>query len=517
MKKIIYTSLFLILWIWVVFAADNFFRDWKNWDANVSSSNVANDVWSFSWRLDLEDPRSYNYINNWYRGKLTWWVESDLFWTFITNSEFTLKLKWKYSDPTYTTEIKNKCLNWSNWTSWPEPEIYYISWSIIWNWSLDNSTWENLFWVLSSSWSLSDSYFCSNKKIFLHLFSDTLGNKAVWSWTVSGNDVFLNQEVYVNWIAKINWNIDNWILARHNQDINAIKTSISNNAILKENLNRNVYRVYNTYLNSSANKASWDTISNFNNDYSTEYYYVYNYSWNTENIDFKWVTYINKWKKLVIKSSSSDNIINVKWLNTVIVQWWNIYIKSDIKNWNDNKDLLILVAKRDKNTKNWWNIYIDPWVTNIDAVLIADWSLISMWWGKIQSVKDSNQVNSLRKQLLIYGKVMSSNNVWKDYIPYWADLYSWWWQTMDWNIYDLWNLRSFSLNYWDSWKKCQDADKLAPIDWKWDFILNAWAWRRNCYLSDPVNNWLRWSNKINPLIIENNLHVHLLDPFILRK
>lgn len=334
---------------------------------------------------------------------------------------------------------------------------------------------------------------------------------------MSGNDVFLNQEVYVNWIAKINWNIDNWILARHNQDINAIKTSISNNAILKENLNRNVYRVYNTYLNSSANKASWDTISNFNNDYSTEYYYVYNYSWNTENIDFKWVTYINKWKKLVIKSSSSDNIINVKWLNTVIVQWWNIYIKSDIKNWNDNKDLLILVAKRDKNTKNWWNIYIDPWVTNIDAVLIADWSLISMWWGKIQSVKDSNQVNSLRKQLLIYGKVMSSNNVWKDYIPYWADLYSWWWQTMDWNIYDLWNLRSFSLNYWDSWKNCTNVNKLAPIDWNWDFNLKSWAWRRNCYLSDPVNNWLRWSNKINPLIIENNLHVNFLDPFILRK
>ena len=517
LKKITLTIIFLLLWVWVIFAADNFFRSWDNWDANVTW-DPANDVWTFSWRLDLEDSRSSEYINNWYRGKLTWWVESDLFGTYITDSEFTLSLKWKYSDSTYTSEIKTKCLNWNNWTSWPEPEIYNINWSIKSNWSLNHSTWENLWGTLSTSWI--DSYFCSNKKMFLHLSSDTLWNKAVWEWVVSDNDVFWKQEIYIQGIANINWNTASWILSRWDQEINKLKVYVWNNAMIKWNINKNIANIYKTYLNSSWwNKASWDIINNFNNSRNQENYYVYDYHNQTENISFKGSTYVNKWKKLIIENTSSDKIVEVKWINTVIVQWWNIYIKSDIKNSDDKQDLLILIAKRDKDTKNWWNIYIEPWVTNIDAVLIADWSLISMWWWNIQWIKDTNQVNSIRKQLLIYWKVLSSNNVWTDTMPYWADLYensSYSNNKMDWNIYDLWNLRTFNLNYgwWDwvtSW--CNNQNKLTPIK----TTIKSWAWRRNCYLSDSTNNSLRWSDKLNPLIIENNNYINFLNPFVLRK
>jgi hypothetical protein len=525
MKKILTYLLYFVLWLSLVYAADNYFRSWDNWDANVATYESPNDIWTFSGRLDLEDSRSSAYINNWYRWKLTWWIESNLFWTFINESDLILKLKWKYSDPSYTNEIKTKCLDWNSWTSWPEPEIYTISGSIISNWNLSPwGTGEDLWWTFYTSWALSDSYFCSNKKMFLHLFSETIWNKKAWSWNVSDNDVFWKQEIYIHWIANVNWDSKQWILSRWDQEINAISIYIWNKAKIKWDINKNIAKIYKTYLWTSWNKASWDTIENFINNSWKEYFYIYDYKNNTENITFSWSTYINKWKKLIIDESVSDNITDVKWINTVLVNWWNIYIKSDIKNNNDNTDLLILIATRDKTTKNWGNIYINPNVTNIDAVLIADGSLISLSWTAwnefIQSVTDTNQKNNLRKQLLIYWKIYSKNNIWTDKMPFGSDLYensSYTNNQMDWNIYDLWNLRTFNLNYGDSWKNCTDVNKLAPIDWNWDYLLNAWAWRKNCYLNDNIQNWLRWSDKLNPLIIENNLHIDFLDPFVLRK
>jgi len=277
--------------------------------------------------------------------------------------------------------------------------------------------------------------------------------------------------------------------------------------------------IYKTYLNSPWNKANWDNISNFYNSNNKESYYVYNYQWKTEEISFKWDTYPNKWKKLIIENTSDTDkkIVHVTWINTVIVNEGNIYIKSDIKNEDDNNDLLILIAKRDN--WNWWNIYIDPKVTNIDAILIADGSLISLWEDKIQYVEDSNQVNNLRKQLLIYWRLLSSNNIWIEKIPFWADLYensSYTNNEMIWNIYDLWNLRTFNLNYgWWEWVTswCNDENKLTPIQTD----KKSWAWRKECYNDDPIQDELRWSDKLNPLIIENNTHVNFLNPFVLKK
>ncbi len=515
LKNIIIYIIFFSLWIAIIFAADNYFKSGKNWDANVPTTENANDTWTLTGRLDLEDSRSDAYINDWYRGTLSWRLESPLFWAFYTSKPFILKLDKKYTDSaTAKDEIDNKCYNWWSWDwNWPVPEIYMMS-----GWILSNWNRENIWWEFYTDF-VSNSYFCSNKIMYLHLFSNTLWEKEVWTWVTQTwtVDDFRKQEIYIQGIANINWNENEWILARWDQDINKVKVYVWNNAIIKRNINKNISMIYKTYLNSPWNKASWDNISDFSNDYSKEYYYIYNYSSETEDINFDWTTYINKWKKLIIENSSTPNIVNVEGINTVIVQWWNIYIKSDIKNWDDTKDLLILIAKRDKTSWNWWNIYIDPDVTNIDAVLIADWSLISLALDNIQSAIDD--VDNLRKQLLIYWRVLSANNVWTDDIPYWADLYensAYPSNTMTWNIYDLWNLRTFNLNYGGGSNTdplCNNPDKLTPINTP----TNSWAWKKECYIDNPTNDWLRWSDKLNPLIIENNTHINFLNPFILRK
>jgi hypothetical protein len=87
---------------------------------------------------------------------------------------------------------------------------------------------------------------------------------------------------------------------------------------------------------------------------------------------------------------------------------------------------------------------------------------------------------------------------------------------MDWNIYDLWNLRTFNLNYgWWEWviSGCNDENKLTPIQTG----KNSWAWRKECYNDDPIQNNLRWSDKRNPLIVEYNRYIQLINPYIFKQ
>jgi len=509
MKKIILTPLIFILWIWIVFAANNYFKFWYNWDANVIPNwtlDNPNDTFSLTWRLDLEDSRTSRYINDNYRWKITWNIVSKLFWEFelwlswSTNQKIELYLSWAYWN-------YNSLCNATN-----NVEIYSLSWAI-------SSThwWE----MLIGTWS----YFCSNQYTHIVFNSDRLWNKDIW--INDPNDLvddFWKQEIAISGIANLKWNVD--ILARWDDKINQLWVSVSSKALVKQNVNKRVFELFKTYVKKgkTSTESNEDKLDVFSKTKS-ENYYLYDYSWDSlwTNIKLNWSDYINEWKYLTIWTDW-ENKIPINWKHTVIVNWWNIYINSNLYNTNDTNSLLVLVAKRWDN-KNWWNIYIDPDVTNIDAILIADWSLISMESNTIQTVDESGNIDNLRKQLYIYGSVLSSNTVWSSTIPYGADYYDewtyynnkmedWWINT---NIYDLWNLRTFNLNYWDVWTNCTDSWSLAPIDWNWDYILNAWAWRKQCYNSDPKDSDLRWSTKLNPLIIEYNKRIPLINPYILQK
>ena len=511
MKKIFSWIIFLTLWIGIVFAANNFTRTWNNWDANVSTSSVANDVLTINGRLDIEPSTSSDYINNNYRWKISWTITSQLFGDFTVP---TLKLLFD------TTSVNSLCGS-----------------------SLEQYKFETGTVITSPFWwdmvIQSDSFFCSNQYTYINLKSDSLWNKEIWdSWQTTTSDDFGKQQIAISWIAKLKGTTDDEILARWDQNVNTVSIDTQSKILAKAIINKNVYSVMKNLLNNTTlNKATTsDSISNdFRNNTNKNAYYLYDYSSQSDevikidvSIDASWV-YKNKWKIFSIEWWG-DWKIWVKWKNTLIMQWWNVYINANIYNINDNS-LLVIVSKKSKTWK-WWNIYIDPDVTNIDAVLIAEGSLISAFipsassWKQIQTI--ASYKNNLRKQLLIYGSVLSSNSVWTDIIPYWADYYqklpS---NTMTDSIYDLWNLRTFNLNYWVwdvDWDWTDDDTRLYPIDWSWWYKEYAWAWRCKWY-----NQWTPWYNalncdsslrtskKKNPLIIEYNSHIKQISPYILQQ
>jgi len=492
MKNILLSFVLSFFWIWFVFAINNYFPSWNNWDANVINTLPVNDEWVIDWRLDLEDSLSSDY-GLWKRWKITWTIESELFGFF--------DILWELELTSTGRTIPIACTD--------SLEVYDISWTI--KSSSPSAPDPDSWWELNIQ---PNSFFCSNQFIYISFYSDSLGYKDIWNVTqVNLVDNFDKQQIAISGITTIKWDENN-ILNRENDPIDDIYIDTNKKVLSKSIISKNIVK----YTKWLIPETSDDLISmDFDNPWVDDKFYYYDYIWLTEIINFNWSPYVNKWKILTIWDSSNSKIW-VSWKNTVLAMNANIHITDNIYNTNDNNSLLVLVAKRDKDTWNWWNIYIDPSVTNIDAVLIADWSVISMQSSEIQYIWDAWLINNLRKQLLIFGSIISSNNVWSNELVYWTDLYEDLSivnnEIID-NIYDLWNLRTFNLNYWELWTNCVDENELAPIDWSWSFITNAWAWAKYCYIDDAKDSDLRESDKKNPVIVEYNSRIQLLNPVIL--
>jgi len=224
----------------------------------------------------------------------------------------------------------------------------------------------------------------------------------------------------------------------------------------------------------------------------------------------------NAGKILEIKSPDSwanlqANSLKVTGQKTIIVKWWNIYINADIYNADDSKSLLVLIAKRDStNNKNGWNIYINPNVTNIDAVIIADGSILS--YDSIHGTTFTP--DQLRRQILIYGQISSSNvtNVW--WVPYGSDAYISGNRAYD-AIYDIAKLRFFTLRLWAAGSACTNTTENVPAQY-WLPYEYAWAGKKQCYSNGSGVIWLRTSSKTNPVIVNKNPTIITNPPFILR-
>lgn len=236
----------------------------------------------------------------------------------------------------------------------------------------------------------------------------------------------------------------------------------------------------------------------------------------------------NEWKILQITSSNTwtpdetNNKLPVDKPKTIVVQGWNIYINADIyaEN-NDDKNILVLIAKRDStNKKNWWNIYIDPHVTNIDAVLIADGSVLSYDHSANPTYPTNLQPSQLRRQLFIYWLNISENILDTSWVlPTWSDAYM---NGQRWYVekYNINNLRYFYLRP-GTWP-CPDAWKYAPENWDTSSVEEyAWAWKRQCYSTDSFSNgkwaqYLRTSDSVSPVIINKNSAIFDNVPFVLK-
>lgn len=485
---------------------------WTNDDA----WRVWNDKWTLDWVLSVEETYTDNYSDNNIRGYLNpWSLTSELFWD------------WTYNELTLTDWGNLGCID----SDGSSIVTYDISGSF-------NSFY---YWdMIILPWS----YYCpTTYELDVNIYSDSLWTKNINNYLYSTswyeNIGFDKQEVYINWISNVVWNStdldslsntdkyseESWIESLHLDS--SIKANLNNT--INKNLYTSVRSLEPENSKDSSNLSDWVDLYDWNyyidelaSSSPAEKYYYFNYSWEEADDNLYW----NKWKNLTIENVSSFDETNpenyslwVTWENIIFVDGWNIYINSDIYNNDDSTDLLVIVAKRDEeNELNWWNIYIDPDVTNIDAILIADWSILNYDWISVVEWKAAN------KQLLIYGSVMTSNTIWTNEVPYGSDLYFTDEDDTS-GLYNFSNLREFNLTYSDSiestWTCYSPSWYLTPRIWGL-WLEYAWAWKYECYNPDiDSSSWdtkvanLRTTELMNPVVILYNTNIYSINPNIL--
>lgn len=491
-NTLFYRSMWFIVFflMWVTVYANNF-----SWGAiNDDANTTGNDRWSLTWSIGVVDIHDTRYAA-WLRWEMSGIIESELFWNF-SFSDFKMNDIWSSS-----CSIGN---------------TYNITGTMV----------SYYFWPMSIVWG---SYFCPETlDVVLRAYSDSLWFKYILnnlSGMIVPYNIFDKQQIAINWISSIEWDVKN-LLWSDNKKILWVSTDsalgVFKNFIIDKNIEaitRNIAPDTTTLQLDEIHNNSWE-----------EKIYYYDYSGQ------KWLDngYGNQWKKLLISkwsfqpSNPAGYKMDIQGVNTIIVKGWNIYINADIYNSDDSDSLLVLIATRDEENHG-WNIYINQNVTNIDAIIIADGSLLSYNWNKVL-IKWWVDDELLRKQLYIYWALSTKNSIGTDEVPYGSDQYVFWWEwTMTDSIYDLSNLRAFQVRYASEnpLKECWwDPTLWVPTNVTWSGQVYSWAWKSRCF-NNKINVgagadsvpivWLRVTDKFNSVVVHYNQRIQLLAPKVLRK
>jgi len=512
MKKLLIS---LIIISWIIFSCYAAYINLVWSKPNSDAWWVNNDTWNFWWNYTYSDPLGTNW---WLVAKLVWEIDSTLFWKFYF---------WTW---TSTTPIEFRKFPGSNLCWWNT--VYKITWNVKpanWAWADMSFTWDSYYCPWTNSWSWT-------------LYSDLLGYKQIWNinapntltsnwaglWAIFNNDSLVVQWIVWKWVnSSFNiWNIVNTANQNSQQSISVDVWVNKGGLDLLVNKNISLLTKSLTAITNNLQKITTTLLNNKNLHY-------YNFEWqhwSVSNENNSWVILeITNWAYPSTPTSTNlkDYQVWAAGNKTVIVKWWNIYINADIY---DTNGILVLVAKRDStNRANGWNIYINPHVTNIDAVMIADGSIIN--YDDTKSPPVITDSGSLMRQLFIYGSLYTKNIIWQSaltYNPYWSDWYIKYWKTSkSWiNKYDLTKLRHFSLVLSPhTWNCNSNFNYLVPrqsLTSTWA-IMYAWAWKRKCFNEPLRNNQdsvvtnLRWTNKFNSVIVKYNPAVKTNPPKILLK
>ena len=362
--------------------------------------------------------------NNW----ITWEDTPQLFST----QKYKINLINTWSLDSYlnwTLNISNETIkNTIEWHIWQKDE-WKIWISEIDNDFLDNSD-ENLVWFTWYIWINDENENDNANEIFPIIKTDELNISYKLWWE---NVKYELDEMEIIWTeilwVKIIWTLQwSWRAGLTWQDENFSEIS---SAAERWRIKKNAYRL-----------ISWMT------------------SWQTVN----GVRY-QKWD------------IKINWdLNyeTLVVIDWNVIISWDL-NINDKK-LWIIVLKDWYNSKidynNKWNVYITKDVTSINAIIYADWWLISTSsdssTNSFTPYKENSitRTSDLEKQLTLKWTLFTRNTIgwailWvsgKYILPWWINIGN--------TINDFNNAMIYDLNYlrrWHVW--CNDTDN----DWNCDY------------------------------------------------
>lgn len=484
-RKVFVVILLPCILLWFLVAKSIYTFSWTWEDKDISN---VKDTQSMSWtNIAFYDVNSNEYKNQNKRFYISSWVlKSQQYWDFIIDNSIVA----------YKSDTKNAICNQSNIS-------YYFSWSV------ESEFW----WEVKIIWN--NNYYCPVEKVFsIPLYSDIVKNFSITSgknlekvtlvdsyWNnaqIPLSLVFNNQNVSINWVY--NWKkvVKKWELwdSVETWEWNYFWWISIDNAKLEKVLNENIEKYTRDFPKETNNPIQ--TIKKM---------MYYNYEWwdretTPSNED-------NKWKIITIWTwwtANNFSKVEVNWENVIVIKWWNLYINSDIYNKNksaNSKDLLLIIVKRDsKDKKHWWNIYIDPKVTNIDAIIIADWSILNFDWSKVITWND----DSLRRQLLIYGSIFTKNTIWEDKSIPWTDTYIKNWETNTWT-YNLENLRNFQtvLSSWVT--PCNDLSNKVTAKWNsstWA-LEYAFAWKKQCFADENMSGWkLRTTESFSKVVIRYN-------------
>jgi len=526
--------LFSILSFWgIVYAFDLFSASGEDDDYNIA--NNAKDTYNIV-DLNISESRLYttdrdsSNFTNWERFKIIQqiiWSDSELLRTgsgFIVSEQY-----WDlYISGAILASVDNSFL--SNCDAW-EQISYSLNWELFsyfwWNFVIDG--WESFYCPWSKKMKLILKWTTTEELALswwwnLNLVEDNESNIVDVRWNernISTSELFSSNKISITGIVSFdikNWAVNEvWFLnsdSINNNKFVIIDYNVSSRmSKFKETINKNIIKLT-KWIEA---KKYWD-LSNrklFNLENNNVYYYDFEWSeWDLINY--------NKWGILELKNWNGvwiwDNI-EINWEKTLIIKWWNIYINSNIYN-KDKKSLLTIIVKRDsKNRKNWWNIYIDPDVTNIDAILISEGSILSFYNNNIYNSKDN--ADFLRKQLLIYGSIITRNSIWKDIAIYWTDDYIHnHWASMPSKKYNLENLRSFRImpsENVESWYCSWEEWRIVAKQTNTESLKYAFAWGKLCYYTDSGDWKLRTTEKVSSLVIEKNPNISVISSKILQE
>jgi hypothetical protein len=442
----------------------------------------------------------YDLWNNWfdsYSNVWTWVLQSQLYGDFYLR-DWVIKL---IND----TSVNSNCTD--------------VSYSFVW------TVYSPSFWILTIQ---PGSYYCPKSSKSQLILSSNLLWSIIINWTapietltlqnsrwqniiINKNSIFDDKKISVNWVNNIKnksalssaYSWENWWTIDYTKNV-----KLWFNKALDKNLVK-----YTKWFSPIKTNYSLTSL------YHTKRIFYYDYESQSE---FDFSNKENKWKILTLWgwATETDTVMWVYWQQLLYIKWWNLYINTDINN-NSSTSQLVIVVKRDStNRKNWGNVYINPNVTNIDATIIADWSIISYnWTNVLNSIDDTNW---LRKQLLIYWSIATKNTFWEDNAIYWTDDYisNWWTEVNNIKTYNLANLRSFQviLNNDVNWDCSFPSGNIVAKwnTWTWA-IQYAFAWKKECFIDEPTYAWLRSTEKVTSLVIEYNPIIQKNPHFILKK
>lgn len=513
MKKILF-----IIWVSFYFISVTIAGIVYNSNTNITISNSTSETASLEFEAKLYDRYTTEYKDEDKRMYFNSWVLNiSTYWDFEVYGKIDL--------------IKQDSLN----SACPEWET--VSYSFV-----STNSWDDF---VSSDWwkgykidETSDNYFCPDSGSFsinLKSTSDTntfFENITLNTWweviyeeiTVIDNNgdevtlderiLFSNARFAFDGMTNNEVQINNEFTGWNDSQIDASSVNSLNYggwydtsayAIMMRNINKNIitYTKWKTWLDSTS-------LSSFSKEFM-----IYDYSWQESSASNEQ----NEWKILTI-NGWTDNKLWVSWEKNLIVKWWNLYIKSDIYNEDKDSILTIVVLRDDTKSKNGWNVYIDPSVTNIDAVIISEGSILSYDWTKVLTV--DSDFDELKKQLLIYGSIATRNTIWENKTVFGTDHYEIKNQEETNSLYNLENIRVFriwkasSLDSDDDTCYSSDESIIAAFDTSTWSIKNAFAWKKECYFNDKAEPNLRSTFRTASTVVEYNPYLQINPPKLLK-